>query len=410
MSDLIVSCAGCGKRYKGSSSAKKFKCGDCNNVFTYPDSVRIPAPNKTFCTQCWTELDITPDLSECPSCAQRVSPNVIGRATVSLPGSSSGSGHQAQTGASAELLAQLAALTKERDELLEIRRKQDKTMGNLLEQLAFAKAHKTKDEVEDSAKWELQMEIGEHKSRVAALEEEKRKLLEERVAGGGASDDLQARIAELEAAVAASEPLQARIAELETQLAEAKSAAPDPAVAAEHDDARRKLEMRVAELEEQLAKLEEGQALAERERIEAVGRADKAQGELEEFRQAAVQAIEPLGAECNRAFKQLLADSDTMMESMRKKLLESNKVFESELESCSAIIKDQINTLRRDTAERFANVLGAPSEISGQLPAIPSSEPPSEPASGQADSPPQPSQSPENPQPSIPEPKQEHAA
>ena len=413
MADLIVACAGCGKRYKGSVTGKNFKCADCNNLFTFPDAPRVPEANKTFCTHCWAEMDIAEDLKDCPSCGQKVTPNHTGKATLSA----GGSGHHAQ--ADAEMHAQMTALTKERDELVEVRRKQDKTMGNLLEQLAFAKATKPKDAAESSAGWELKMEVGELKTRLSSLEEENKRLQAAGASSGAATPSsgleiasMQGRIAELEAQLAVAGPgaspfsadteaaLQARIAELEAQLAGAPApSAPDetgslrariadleaqlaaepalPSLTPAHgvmpvsnSEDIRLFEIKVAELENQLSTLEQSQARAERERGEALERAQKAESELEQFRSAAVQALEPLGAECNRSMKQLMADADTMLEKVRAQLQESNKLLEQQLESSGVTLKEQLATVRREMAERFANVLGSAAEVSPAQPAV----------------------------------------
>src|SRR5437667_204832 len=39
---LIVTCAGCGAKYRGESSPKKFRCAACSNLFTFPEKAMTP--------------------------------------------------------------------------------------------------------------------------------------------------------------------------------------------------------------------------------------------------------------------------------------------------------------------------------------------------------------------------------
>src|SRR5579863_9730729 len=79
MSDMIVTCAGCGKRYRGAPG-KKFKCSGCANHFSVPPEPREAREGTIFCSQCWTELDMPAELSACPVCAQKVAPKFGGKA------------------------------------------------------------------------------------------------------------------------------------------------------------------------------------------------------------------------------------------------------------------------------------------------------------------------------------------
>ncbi|HYG78256.1 MAG TPA: hypothetical protein VEK08_24855 [Planctomycetota bacterium] len=88
MSEVIISCAGCGKRFKGTPGAKKFKCSGCSNVFTFPEAPRTPAAGKILCSNCWVEIDFHEQLCNCPTCAQKVSPAYGGKAQLWAAGSS----------------------------------------------------------------------------------------------------------------------------------------------------------------------------------------------------------------------------------------------------------------------------------------------------------------------------------
>jgi len=78
---MIVSCASCGKRFKGTSGSRKFKCSACGNLFTFPATAKSPAPGNMLCSNCWTEIKSQPDLKSCPMCQQKLSPQHGGRAS-----------------------------------------------------------------------------------------------------------------------------------------------------------------------------------------------------------------------------------------------------------------------------------------------------------------------------------------
>lgn len=80
MSEMIVACAGCGKRFKGSPSPKKFKCSGCHNLFTFPDAPRAAAEGKLLCTCCWGEVEKGAEPMDCPTCGQKLTPAHSGRA------------------------------------------------------------------------------------------------------------------------------------------------------------------------------------------------------------------------------------------------------------------------------------------------------------------------------------------
>lgn len=88
MSETIISCAGCGKRFKGVAGAKKFKCSGCQNIFTFPEGPREPGYGKTLCSNCWCETDWCEDVSHCATCNQKISPDFGGKAQIWAAGSS----------------------------------------------------------------------------------------------------------------------------------------------------------------------------------------------------------------------------------------------------------------------------------------------------------------------------------
>lgn len=88
MSETIISCAGCGKRFKGIPGVKKFKCSGCHNIFTFPEGPREPGYGKSLCSNCWCEVDWREDLSACPACTQKIAPAHGGKAALWAAGSS----------------------------------------------------------------------------------------------------------------------------------------------------------------------------------------------------------------------------------------------------------------------------------------------------------------------------------
>lgn len=70
---MIVSCANCGKRFKGSPGSRKFKCSGCSNLFTFPEIAMEPADDHILCSNCWSEMKANPDLRACPMCSQKLS-------------------------------------------------------------------------------------------------------------------------------------------------------------------------------------------------------------------------------------------------------------------------------------------------------------------------------------------------
>src|SRR6185295_17583794 len=80
MSTMIVSCAGCGKRYKGASGQKS-QCKACRNRITFPNATRMPAAGKILCSNCWNAFDLNGS-GACKNCSQKISAQFGGRATI----------------------------------------------------------------------------------------------------------------------------------------------------------------------------------------------------------------------------------------------------------------------------------------------------------------------------------------
>jgi archaellum component FlaC len=88
MTEYIISCSGCGRRYKGAHSNKKFKCSSCNNVFTFPDGPRAAGIGNVVCAHCWNECPGHAHPFPCPSCNQTISPQHSARSVAWAAGSS----------------------------------------------------------------------------------------------------------------------------------------------------------------------------------------------------------------------------------------------------------------------------------------------------------------------------------
>lgn len=78
---LIVTCAGCGAKYRGESSPKKFRCAACSNLFTFPEKPMAASTGTILCSNCWTETVPTEKLKTCGFCSQRVSPRYGGQSS-----------------------------------------------------------------------------------------------------------------------------------------------------------------------------------------------------------------------------------------------------------------------------------------------------------------------------------------
>jgi predicted RNA-binding Zn-ribbon protein involved in translation (DUF1610 family) len=87
MTEYIISCSGCGRRYKGTHSTKKFKCSSCNNVFTFPDGPRAASLGNVVCAHCWTECPGHAHAFPCPTCNQTISPQHSARSVAWAAGS-----------------------------------------------------------------------------------------------------------------------------------------------------------------------------------------------------------------------------------------------------------------------------------------------------------------------------------
>ncbi|MBE7462951.1 MAG: hypothetical protein HS116_05580 [Planctomycetes bacterium] len=80
MSKLIVSCAQCGKRFKGVADGRKYRCTRCATRFRFPEEPQVPPPGQVLCAFCWTPQRASADLATCSGCGEKISPRHGGRA------------------------------------------------------------------------------------------------------------------------------------------------------------------------------------------------------------------------------------------------------------------------------------------------------------------------------------------
>jgi hypothetical protein len=337
MNTIIVTCAGCGKRFKGSPGPKKFKCSDCSNLFMFPDAPCTPSEGHTYCTLCWTELGQDAGLEDCPNCRQKIKTGIAGKAVLAGSGSILPQINAPVTSTRLpavdkppDLHQQLIAAYHERDALLQTKKENEKTKTVLLQRLAFAEAQaqaKASQPAEETggSQWELQMEVGELKTQLSKLQAD---LAEAERGRDEALAFAEAKAAELEALGGSGEK---------------------PAAAGGN----------VAELEDQIAKLT-------RERDEAVEGMSQAQFNLDRFREAAVAAIEPLGQEYSRQMRELMTETESMLNQLRQMHQESYQRMDEKLNIVAESLKERMKNVRRDMAIRMAEVLGTPPEQSMQ--------------------------------------------
>lgn len=81
---MIVTCAGCGRRYRGTPGSKRYRCAHCHNILTFPGLTRAAAPGKALCSNCWSATDSHHEPIACPACGERIGTRDGGRAA--LPG------------------------------------------------------------------------------------------------------------------------------------------------------------------------------------------------------------------------------------------------------------------------------------------------------------------------------------
>jgi hypothetical protein len=141
MADIIVSCAGCGKRYKGTPGARKFKCSVCLSLLTFPETPRTAPDLKLLCSCCWQLNDLKEDITNCVHCGQKVIARFGGKAAV--PATSSGQAlapvpEEKSAADTSDLAAKVSMLETELAGLQKAKREADAKISELLGMLMNA--------------------------------------------------------------------------------------------------------------------------------------------------------------------------------------------------------------------------------------------------------------------------------
>src|SRR4051812_44190068 len=103
MSTMIVSCAGCGKRYKGASGQKS-QCKACRNRITFPNAARLPAAGKILCSNCWNAFDLNGS-GACKNCSKKISAQFGGGAAIDGAAASPAAGESTSAAPKVEMEA-----------------------------------------------------------------------------------------------------------------------------------------------------------------------------------------------------------------------------------------------------------------------------------------------------------------
>ncbi|MFH0939681.1 MAG: hypothetical protein V1899_10445 [Planctomycetota bacterium] len=366
MNKLVITCASCGKRYRGNHGSKPFKCGVCDNLLTIPIAPQAPADGRILCSNCWTELDLQEDLTICSACGENIALLIGGKAKMSKACSSSHlasrhSGKQPAANDQTELKKYLISALQERDEAVAAHKKQEKVMSDLMAQLAFSKAAQaaTIKDSDEPARWELQMEVGELKSRLESMETQFKNAVHERDKTLAAREEVEEGRRKAEA----------HIFELEGYLAAEKQARAQETTLKTRVQINPELERKTLQLEQNVITAREERTAAIKERDEAHAKMIQAQSELNRFREAAVMALEPLGSEYNKTMKELITESETLIAKARQQHEEANQRM-SQLETLGANLKEHLLMVRREMAQRLSQVLGSPASDSSILPGV----------------------------------------
>ena len=279
MAGLVVTCAGCGKRYKGSQNFKKFKCAACGNLFSFPDSPRAPAADTTLCSCCWTSYPLSPTVRSCTVCSQSISPQFSGRASEETAGISSGTNRGTGIPVTDEKNRTTTTLMK----LTETNSKLP-VIGN-----GNDPARPTGD---------LERTLADVQTQLSAALEVQAGLIQER-----------------DALAAARDAAKARIAELETESGEAQKA-------------RGALDVKLAEYQTRLSLWQESQASALKERDEVTQALRGMEGNALELK-ARLDSAQEARAELVREREKIAADRQRLEE----KIVELNTRVELALQA-----------------------------------------------------------------------------
>lgn len=292
MSEIIVSCAGCCRRYKGQPGPKKFRCTNCDNHLTFPREPHEPIEGTVYCSSCWTGISVTDELAQCPICSQKIDVNA-GGGRASWPSGTSGvraavnpnedtrrsSGvHEAvsasgsQPSISKTLEEKLteyqtrlalwqesqAAVIKERDELAQHRRELEQKVVELsarLDGVTAARDQMMKErDQSSSARQPLELRIAELEAKLGIAADLHAKSEEDIAAARASQRDSDRKSIELEAKLNAAQEQYCAVLNDRNEL----------------DSARRQLEVSAAESEARLSTIRDQMEKAQKDCVTAI--------------------------------------------------------------------------------------------------------------------------------------------
>jgi chromosome segregation ATPase len=323
MSEMIVTCAGCGKRFKGVAGPKRYKCSACENQFTFPDSPRIPNDGTVLCSCCWTGYEASEKIQSCIVCDQRISMQFGGRAAIAAPRDVASS-------------ASLPVVDKNR---ISVETKMNELQSRLaLWQESQAAVIKERDELAQ-AKRDLEGQLVALTTRMSDLQKSQAATTQERDIAHASRQPLEEKIVELKTRLAmANEAQQAAQQELQTTV-----------------EMRLSIESRVTELQRHVSEALEAQnaAIAERE-------------SADEARKAAEREMIEVKAKLNAQGElqaQALKDRDAAIVQQKmaeEKVVELQTRLETGAEAQATGLKDreELLNIRRSLEEKIATLQG----------------------------------------------------
>ncbi|MCY3019852.1 MAG: hypothetical protein NTW87_12595 [Planctomycetota bacterium] len=397
MVELVATCAGCGKRYKGLPSAKKYKCTGCQNIFTFPEAPRSAAPGKVLCSNCWTEVETAADLHACPGCGQKVSPLIGGNAASReelgngthpsplLENYEKAIASQQELEAKvAEMREQLAAALAARDQAqaIEVAARQERDVAQAARDEATT-AEGTARQERDAALRErdealkARDEAAQLRDRAVASQEEAVRAADEALKACDEAvktrdealktrdEALQTRDEAVktrdEAFKIRNEALQARDEAAKTCDEALKTR--DEALQARDealricDEAMKARESAVADRDLALKARDEAQALSAQRGAEAA----RAREELEQFRDTAVRVLEPLGQDYSARMQEMIAAADELRAEVKRARDEVAQRMDH-VEHSAADLRDNLKAVSSDVHERLCDAIGVSAE------------------------------------------------
>lgn len=140
---------------------------------------------------------------------------------------------------------------------------------------------------------------------------------------------------------------------------------------------RAELEKKLSDMAAELTATQEARVAAQRSRDEALAQLDAQKADVEQarvqlarFQELAVSSLEPLSQEHSRGMKNLIDETESVIEEAYRAREESARQLEK-LAAMAADLKAHISAQRREISEHLSSVLGAPAATSGLSDAVP---------------------------------------